>query len=360
MWSFIFRRKYKLQSNANKRAKKNQFDLPSNEIPHSEYIRPYVQVRMEAIGGQGAHSAGKILAEASVLKHQYTGNHFSSFGSEKRGTPVRSFVRFAPDHRAIRSASFIQKPDLLIIFHELLMESHQEVLSGCTDDTDIIINTNKSPKDLAFPKSFIGRRIATLDATEIARRNECGLNAVMLGAASVLLPEINSDLLQECMVHFFSKLSKAVLEKNVQGFKDATEKIKMNGFKEIQSHILQKQNELPELGWQNAPIGGVITNPGNSILKDHSASRKGYAPLLDREICFHCGYCDMVCPDFCFVWEKDEKKEKPPKLLGIDYQFCKACQKCVVVCPVEALTVTLEKDIPIEERQYKVIGNKND
>ena len=46
--------------------------------------RPFVSIRMEAIGGQGANSAGKILAEAAVLGMGYTGNHFSSFGSEKR------------------------------------------------------------------------------------------------------------------------------------------------------------------------------------------------------------------------------------------------------------------------------------
>lgn len=318
-------------------------------------LRALVQVRMEAIGGQGAHSAGKVLAEAAVIKHGYTGNHFSSFGSEKRGTPVRSFVRFATDHREIRSVAFIQKPDLLIIFHEHLMQSHQEVLAGATDDTDVIINTTKKSKELIFPKNFKGRRIATIDATEIARKHECGLNAVMLGAASVLLPEINSDFLKQSLESFFSKLPRTVLDQNLQGFQMATEKIEMKGFKEIQSQVPQQVASLPEMGWRNAPIGGVIINPGNAVLKDHSASRKGYAPVLDRETCFNCGYCDMVCPDYCFVWQKDPTAEKPPKLLGIDYQYCKSCQKCVMVCPVQALTVTLEKDIPDEERQYKIV-----
>jgi pyruvate ferredoxin oxidoreductase gamma subunit len=68
---------------------------------------------MEAIGGQGANSAGKVLAEAAVLGMGFTGNHFSSFGSEKRGTPVRSFVRFSPVGKEIRSASSIRHPDLL-------------------------------------------------------------------------------------------------------------------------------------------------------------------------------------------------------------------------------------------------------
>lgn len=52
--------------------------------PKAELPRKSVSVRMESIGGLGAHSAGKILAEAAVLGLGYTGNHFSSFGSEKK------------------------------------------------------------------------------------------------------------------------------------------------------------------------------------------------------------------------------------------------------------------------------------
>ena len=53
-------------------------------------------IRFESIGGLGAHLAGKILAEAGVLRQGLNGAHFSSYGSEKKGTPVKSFVRFCP------------------------------------------------------------------------------------------------------------------------------------------------------------------------------------------------------------------------------------------------------------------------
>lgn len=95
-------------------------------------------------------------------------------------------------------------------------------------------------------------------------------------------------------------------------------------------------------------MGGIITNPGNMILKDHSVSRKGEAPQLIKELCFHCGYCDAVCPDLCFVWEKDSQGQA--KLQGIDYQFCKSCGKCVEACPASALVSTPENEIPEEEK----------
>ncbi len=73
-------------------------------------------------------------------------------------------------------------------------------------------------------------------------------------------------------------------------------------------------------------------------------------PKLDRELCFDCGYCDMVCPDFCFVWDlQDQRKDSSllPKaiLKGIDYQFCKSCGKCIEVCPVSALTEAAEEKV---------------
>ena len=67
-------------------------------------------IRFESIGGLGAHLAGKILAEAGVLRQGLNGAHFSSYGSEKKGTPVKSFVRFCPADREVRTSSPIETP----------------------------------------------------------------------------------------------------------------------------------------------------------------------------------------------------------------------------------------------------------
>ena len=51
--------------------------------------------------GRTAVSANDTL-EAAVLGCGLNGSHFSSYGSEKKGSPVRSFVRLCPAGRAIR------------------------------------------------------------------------------------------------------------------------------------------------------------------------------------------------------------------------------------------------------------------
>ncbi|MEN0058462.1 MAG: 2-oxoacid:acceptor oxidoreductase family protein [Bdellovibrio sp.] len=316
-------------------------------------LRPGVAIRMEAIGGQGANSSGKILAEAAVLKSDFTGNHFSSFGSEKRGSPVRSFVRFSTEKKVIRSASFIDHPDLLIIFHESLIVSHPEILQGVSERTDIVINSPSSPRQIRFPQGTICRTIATISAVQLARQLQCGQNAVLLGAAARFCPEISSSVIRETLGDFFQDKGVEVIEKNLSGFDAGSAEVAWESFSLNQASLEATENALPDLGWRNAPIGGVITNPGNSVLKNHSASRRGVVPQLKKEICFNCGYCDMVCPDFCFVWDIDPLGERSPTLKGIDYQYCKGCQKCVAVCPVDALKPVLESNLTSQDLSVK-------
>jgi pyruvate ferredoxin oxidoreductase gamma subunit len=317
-------------------------------------LKKMVSVRMEAIGGQGANSAGKILAEAAVLGMGYTGNHFSSFGSEKRGAPVRSYVRFSTDHRPIRNASAISHPDLIVIFHESLIFSHQEILDGVTTETDLVINTNKRIEDIEFPQGICFNNIVAVDATTIALNNSCGLNAVMLGALSQICPEVDTSILSQTMTVYFSNLPEIAIKNNLKGFSAGAKHFKFKKFQEKQSHLEVQVSSLPQMGWMNAPIGGVIINPGNSVLKNHSASRKGVAPQFNKEICFNCGFCDMVCPDFCFVWEIDPDGKNKPDLKGIDYQYCKGCQKCITVCPVEALVPVAETSLTEDQKKERL------
>lgn len=326
-----------------------------SETPFNIPLRENVAIRMEAIGGQGANSAGKIIAEAAVLGMDFTGNHFSSFGSEKRGTPVRSFVRFSPNKKEIRSASSIRHPDLLIVFHESLLETHPELLEGVSETSDILINSARAAKILRFPRASRPRSISTIDASKLSQMHGCGLNSVMLGAAAKLVPEISVQSLEASFASFFKNLSASNLEKNLMGFRSGFEKIRRFSVKDFQLVELSPHSALPQMGYLNAPIGGWIVNPGNSVLKDNSASRKGVLPKLDRELCFHCGYCDMVCPDLCFVWKRDETGKA--QLQGIDYQYCKGCQKCVVACPVSAITPVPEDQVGAEDRKIKLFTN---
>ncbi len=311
-------------------------------------------IRFEAIGGQGAHSAGKILAEAAVLGMGFEGNHFSSFGSEKRGSPVRSSVRYRDDGHAVRSASPIFQPDCLVIFHPNLIQNYPPVCEGYHNDLFVIINSPLPPQQIEFPEGFKARSIASIDALKIANQLKVGINAVLLGATLKFCPEIQLMVLKETFRKFFSHLSFEMIRNNLIAIENGFELVKSFPYSASQSSIPSVGISLPKLGYENAPLGGLIANPGNTILKDMSHSRKGSIPKLNFEKCIQCGFCDMVCPDYCFVWQRSVIEEtlgtlpggkyaisnrelSVPILQGIDYRYCKACSKCVEACPVGAL-----------------------
>ncbi|MEE8483313.1 MAG: 2-oxoacid:acceptor oxidoreductase family protein, partial [Nitrospinota bacterium] len=70
----------------------------------------FYEIRMASIGGFGANLAGKVLAEAGVLKMGYNGSNFSSYGSEKKGSPVSAFVRFCDPSVTVRVNSPVTDP----------------------------------------------------------------------------------------------------------------------------------------------------------------------------------------------------------------------------------------------------------
>ena len=95
------------------------------------------EIRFESIGGLGAHVAGKIVAGAAVLRMNMNGSHFSSYGSEKKGSVVRSFIRLAPADRSIRTSAPIEEPDVIVVFHGGLL-AHPATLSGLKADGTLI------------------------------------------------------------------------------------------------------------------------------------------------------------------------------------------------------------------------------
>ena len=63
---------------------------------------------------------------------------------------------------------------------------------------------------------------------------------------------------------------------------------------------------------------------------------------IDQELCNGCGICVQICPMDVFRMDEDSEKAI------IRYpEDCMLCEFCVLDCPVEAITVTPEKDSPL-------------
>jgi len=295
----------------------------------------YYEMRLESIGGLGAHLAGQTLAEAAVLGMGLDGSHFSSYGSEKKGSAVRSFVRLTKRSRGVRSSAPVDRPHLVAVFHEALART-QKVAEGIEPGGIVIVNTHRDPSAEAERLGVAGVTVGVVDALRIALEEKTRINTAMLGAITRASGFIDREAVRAAVTHTFGKKRYSyLLEANLRTFDRGYEEVRLQF---IEGQMPEPRPALgPEMGYITAPIGGAILHPANSIIKDMSPSRQGVLPTFHRERCIDCGLCDMVCPDLCFVWEEGlDSKGRPAMVLrGIDYQFCKGCLKCVEACPTD-------------------------
>lgn len=299
----------------------------------------FYEIRLESIGGLGANLAGKMLAEAGVLGLGLNGSNFSTYGSEKKGTPVKSFVRFCDPDVEIRDHSPIEQPHVIGVFHEALYKT-VNVVSGLRPDGIVLVNSTRDFDDVRKDLKLESGTLALVDALGIAVEEKTRVNTAMLGALFRICDFLDPDAMRKVIRKTFEKRYPHLVEANLRTFDRGYNEVRFKSY-EVPEGAVGKDFTRPKplLGYITQPIGGVLTAQANSILKDMSGSRQGFLPSFDREKCIHCAACDNVCPDFCFVWEEGEDKRgrKQMFLKGIDYQYCKGCLKCVEACPTDAL-----------------------
>lgn len=309
----------------------------------------YYEFRLESIGGLGANLCGKMLGELGALYLSLNASSFSSYGSEKRGSPVKSFIRWCDDSKTIRVNSPVESPHILCIFHEGLLGTHP-VEKGITKDTKIILNTALSPQEAAEKWDFTPGTLYCIDALKAAMECHSRINMVLLGSIAKVAGFIPLSAVEDLCEQTLGKKYPSLVKSNLEGIKLGysmlsegldTESIKQKSTKE------NKSRTKFSWGYDNAPIGGVNPRIGSSVLSDLSPSREGYIPLFIQERCINCGLCDSTCPDMVFQFEKGIYKGKECMVnKGLDYYHCKGCLRCVEVCPTQALVKALEKDYP--------------
>jgi pyruvate ferredoxin oxidoreductase gamma subunit len=301
-------------------------------------------IRLESIGGLGAHLAGQILAEAGVLGLGLNGSHFSSYGSEKKGTPVKSFIRFCSPDRLVRTSSPVERPHVIAVFHEALV-GREKVALGLRKDGTIIVSTSASPEEAKERLGLPGGSIGVVDALGIARAEDTRLNMTMLGAVTRAVAFIDPEAVKETVRQGLGQRYPQLLEANLRTFQRGYDELNLKSFPIDGEWPTAVARPQPAYGYLDAPWGGMVTNPGNAPLKNLTASRQGFIPAVDLEKCVHCGLCDVVCPDYCMVWETPmENGTEVVRFRGIDYRYCKGCMKCVDACPTAALVETQETE----------------
>ncbi len=171
------------------------------------------QVRIHGRGGQGVVSAAEMLSIAAFEQGKYS-QAVPSFGSERMGAPVVSYVRI--DDREIELREPVLEPDLLIIQDPTLFHAI-DVFSGLRHDGFVLINSKKSVEELGIEEAIArvpAHHVATVPATELAMKhiNRPTPNTVLLGAFTAINNLIN---LQSVFKAIEDKFAGEVARKNV-------------------------------------------------------------------------------------------------------------------------------------------------
>ena len=318
----------------------------------------FFEIRLESIGGLGANVAGKILTEAAILGMGLNGAGFASYGSEKKGSPVKAFIRLCEADNKVRVNSPIEEPHVLAIFHEALVKSVPVTSGAVPGKTTVILNTRRSPGEARDFLKLAGGRVGAVDAMEIALATHSRVNMVMIGAIARATGFLDMKSIVSAVEDAFGRKYKALMKGNLEALQRGHDEVRFEEIPEDGKYRFAPfRREQPKLGYENAPIGGAIYSVGNMRFKDLSTSRTGIIPLFVVDKCTRCGECDLSCPDYCFVWEKGEDpktKKEGMVLLGIDYQFCKGCMRCVEVCKFEALVTAKEADHDVDKITVKI------
>lgn len=258
----------------------------------------YYEIRLESIGGLGANMCGKMLGELGVKYLGLNSTGFSSYGSEKTGTPVRSYIRYSDADKEIRVHSPIVNPHLLCVFHDALLNK-KEVFAGCTTETTILINTDMSKEDLmryfSNEKTLKYQKVFCVPAQKIAMETHSRVNVVMLGAMAKVMGFVKPEDIKQICADTLGKKYPAALKGNLEGIKRGYDEVvlmeipKYRKAENLKNNLAIKEKGLFDSkkeegserpGYETATLGGINLNFGNTISNDLSPSRQGYIPLL--------------------------------------------------------------------------------
>ena len=179
-----------------------------------------IEIKTIGRGGQGAVTFSQILAIAA-FHDDYQSQAMPSFGVERRGAPSFSYTRISKEPIHIRS--LIYNPDIVVLLDVSLLETIN-VTEGLKPKGTIIINSNKSPKDLKIKGNF---NIHTVDASSVALKlfKKDIVNTAMLGAFAKVTNQVTLESLDKGIEERFENKIK-LIQLNKQAIKAVYEKVK--------------------------------------------------------------------------------------------------------------------------------------
>ncbi|HEY3244390.1 MAG TPA: 2-oxoacid:acceptor oxidoreductase family protein [Phycisphaerae bacterium] len=294
----------------------------SYQLPRRDELG-FCNILLSALGGDGANMAAKLLFKIGCIEFGLDGGYDARYGSEKKGTATDVSVRFCSRGTPVRQAGPADRPHLLVVFHENLIEP-LELHRGLQRGAICIINTRQTPEALRMRLRLPAGKIVGVDATRIAAECRSRLNMPLL---ALLCHELRfpDELIKDRIARQWPRAAVANLAAFERAVAEATADLFPDDVRSL--HPASKATRGP-LGWRNMLNGGTIDALTHTTAgRDNRIAAGGRVPRFQPEACNSCGICMTVCSDpGGLLWREG-------RMVGIDDAFCKGCMRCVEVCP---------------------------
>jgi pyruvate ferredoxin oxidoreductase gamma subunit len=173
------------------------------------------QVRIHGRGGQGVVTTSELLAQACFIEGSHA-QAFPSFGSERTGAPVASFVRI--DDRPVRSHEPVVTPDAVLVQDPTLLRAGG-VLAGLAPDGWLLVNTRAAVPPEVLAAIGPGVQVRTVNASDTALRlvGRDAPGPALLGALAAATGAVSLEAL---LVAIRNRFADAIAEANAEAVKD--------------------------------------------------------------------------------------------------------------------------------------------
>lgn len=181
----------------------------------------FQEIRWHGRGGQGAWTAGELIAKAAIDEGKYV-QSFPEFGPERMGAPIAAYTRISD--RPINLHCVVYNPHIVAVLDPTLLKT-VKVDAGLSDDGVLIINTRESPGELRKRFGSAKYQLWTVPATDIAIKtlNAPITNTAIVGATIRAAKPVNLESLEKVVRERFRP---DLAEKNIAVIKEAYKEAK--------------------------------------------------------------------------------------------------------------------------------------
>lgn len=296
--------------------------MSTYQLPYKDG-RGFTNCLLSAIGGDGANMAAKLLFKIAAEELNLDGAYDAKYGSEKKGTPTDVSLKLCDFGTPVRESGPTNRAHILCVFRENLIRA-LNLNRGLSENATVIVNSCKTPEALRDVLQLHSGTIYVIDAAKIALDTHSRLNMPMMAMLAHVL-----KFPEEAVVKKIKETWPKAVEANIAAYKMAVAESVSKTFEADGKYEIAEPAEVRSaIGYDNMLDGGAIDAlTMSTVVRNNAYARSNPAPAFEREACIDCAKCLCVCADpGAIVW-------KDGKMAGIDLAYCKACMRCVAVCP---------------------------